>query len=334
MGVSTQQSQLWQVSASIALFVTSGPLLVIINKKILRDHALHMPAFVSSLGIIFTSIFTHVMVLIGQVDVKPRGGIRIWRLLPVGISSAGTFMFGNLAYVYLDAGFIQMLKAGTPALLLFMLLCFRIESISPTVAGFVLFMVLGSLLSAAHTPNMNVYGLLVMLASEVCEGGRCVLTQLFLQKLEFSVWDAGYYLAPVTAGSCLLLSLVNELPHVVSEGHLKTIEEVWPLLFASGAVGVAVNFASFLLIKLTSSLLTKLLVAARNAGLVLFFATKGEVYTRVQVVGYLVTLFAFTGYSTAKVMESKQLNKKKEDDIEEEFQEELESLVPDDKDNV
>merc|ERR1712091_791424 len=113
-------------------------------------------------------------------------------------------MFGNMAYVYLDPGFIQMLKAGTPAILLAMLVSFKIEHISFRVGFFVIFMVVGSVLAVAETPNLNILGLVVMLMSEVSEGGRCILTQVFLQKLEFSVWDAGYHMAPVTAACCLM----------------------------------------------------------------------------------------------------------------------------------
>merc|ERR1712224_1053334 len=82
-----------------------------------------------------------------------------------------------------------------------------------------------------------------------------------------------------------------------------------PLFLVSGVVGIAVNFASFLVIKLTSSLLTKLLVAARNAGLVLYFIACGEPYTGAEVFGYLITLVAFTGYSVGKVLASQRVTK-------------------------
>merc|ERR1719189_2295637 len=147
-------------------------------------------------------------------------------------------------------------------------------------------------------------GLLVMLLSEICEAGRCVLTQVFLQKLNFSVWDAGYHMAPITAMCCLVLSMCTEWPIIIREEKLPVFMSQLPLLFVSGCIGIAVNFASFLVIKLTSSLLTKLLVAARNAGLVLFFIMCGEPWTWTQVVGYLITLVAFTGYSIVKVLEA------------------------------
>lgn len=297
------KDNLFNIAASITLFILAGPVLVIVNKKILRDNGLHLPAFVSAMGIIFTSIFTRICVATGRVVVKSNEfGLR--KLLPVGITSAGTFMFGNMSYMYLDAGFIQMLKAGTPAVLLIMLVGFKVEKISRQASGWVVLMILGGLVAAGTSPTFNTTGLFVMFLSELCEGGRCVLTQLFLQKMNFSVWDAGYHMAPITAVCCLVLSACTEWPRILQEEKLPVFYSQLPLLFVSGCVGIAVNFASFLVIKLTSSLLTKLLVAARNAGLVLFFILCGEPWTSIQAVGYFITLVAFTGYSVVKVLEA------------------------------
>eukprot|EP00959_Pyramimonas_sp_CCMP1952_P224303 4690087-Pyramimonas_sp.AAC.1 len=65
-----KRSKVLAVAASILLFILAGPLLVIVNKKILRDNGLHLPAFVSAMGILFTSIFTHCAVACGYVTVK------------------------------------------------------------------------------------------------------------------------------------------------------------------------------------------------------------------------------------------------------------------------
>ncbi|CAK0811906.1 unnamed protein product [Prorocentrum cordatum] len=303
-----KRSKVLAVAASILLFILAGPLLVIVNKKILRDNGLHLPAFVSAMGILFTSIFTHCAVACGYVTVKDNEH-GMWRLLPVGLSSAGTFMFGNMAYVYLDAGFIQMLKAGTPALLMMMLAAFKVEKISMQSGGFIILMVVGGMVSAQASPTLSILGLGIMLLSEIFEGARCVVTQLFLQKLNFSVWDAGYHMAPLTAACCLLLSAATEWPVLIRDGNFPLFTSQLPLLFVSGCIGIAVNFASFLVIKLTSSLLTKLLVAARNAGLVLFFIAGGEPVSRTQMIGYGITLVAFTGYSVEKVLAGQRLKK-------------------------
>merc|ERR1719491_2562279 len=109
------------------------------------------------MGIMFTSIFTRVCVATGRVVVKSNE-FGVWKLLPVGIMSSGTFMFGNMAYLYLDAGFIQMLKAGTPAILLFMLVGFKIEKVSKKAASFVIFMIFGGLVAAGSSPTFHVFG--------------------------------------------------------------------------------------------------------------------------------------------------------------------------------
>merc|ERR1712060_327211 len=121
--------------------------------------------------------------------------------------------------------------------------------------------------------------------------------------------DAGYHMAPITAACCLLLSVCTEWPMLIQEEKVPVFVSQLPLLFVSGCVGIAVNFASFLVIKLTSSLLTKLLVAARNAGLVLFFIAYGEEVSGTQVIGYGITLVAFTGYSVEKVLSGQRLKK-------------------------
>jgi hypothetical protein len=41
--------------------------------------------------------------------------------VPVGASAMATMGFGNAAYLYLNLSFIQILKAGTPVVLMLML---------------------------------------------------------------------------------------------------------------------------------------------------------------------------------------------------------------------
>eukprot|EP00929_Paragymnodinium_shiwhaense_P038074 TRINITY_DN20184_c0_g1_i5.p2 TRINITY_DN20184_c0_g1~~TRINITY_DN20184_c0_g1_i5.p2 ORF type:complete len:168 (+),score=28.66 TRINITY_DN20184_c0_g1_i5:919-1422(+) len=76
----------------------------------------------------------------------------------------------------------------------------------------------------------------------------------------------------------------------------------------SGVLGICVNFNSFLLIKLTSGIYTKLLVQARNAGLVLYCILMGERYTNLEVLAYVITLVSFTIYSIIQVRKPKDVS--------------------------
>lgn len=296
--------------AAILAYLCSGLLIVIINKSIVRDHGLHAPALVSSTGALFTAALTRTLVFMGKIHVRPVGK-RPWefafrRALPVGVCAAGSLCFGNMSYIYLDAGFVQMLKAGTPALLLMVLSCLRVEVVSPTSACLALMMVCGSVLATAQQPHANSIGIVVQLASQFCEVLQVTAVQVFLQQLGFEAWDAGYYLAPAVAACCLLPSLVLEWPHVIASHKVGVLFEEIPLLVASGSIGIIVNFSSLLVIKFTSSLLAKLLVIARSSALVILFIIHGEDFTWLQVVGYVVTLGAFGAYSVVKAREMEQ----------------------------
>eukprot|EP00929_Paragymnodinium_shiwhaense_P038077 TRINITY_DN20184_c0_g2_i1.p1 TRINITY_DN20184_c0_g2~~TRINITY_DN20184_c0_g2_i1.p1 ORF type:complete len:437 (+),score=68.77 TRINITY_DN20184_c0_g2_i1:43-1311(+) len=289
------------VAGAVLFYTVSGPLLVIVNKTILRDRGLDMPALVSSMGLIYMAVLMRILVHLAKVEVKTDVDVK--RLLPVGLFTAGTFIFGNMAYDYIDVGLMQCLKAGTPAILLIMLAAFKIESLSFPSVACVLTMVMGGVLTGVMAPTgaMNWLGLLIMVLSESCEGARCVFLQVYLQKLNFSVFDAGYWIAPVTAGFILVVAAIFEVPALLRSGEASRIVDCLPLIVASGVLGVCVNFSSYLLIKLTSGIYAKLLVQARNAGLVLYCALMGERYTRLEVLTYVITLVAFSVYSVIQV---------------------------------
>jgi len=291
-------------------YVLSGLSIVIVNKMVMRDNGLHAPALVSSTGVLFTAAFTRMLVFTGHVQVRPAGP-RLWefalcRALPVGVLAAGSLCFGNMSYIYLDAGFVQMLRAGTPALLLFVLSVLRIEQVSTPTACLALMMVLGSSLASLQQPNATFIGLVVQFASQLCEVLQCAAMQQFLQKLGFEAWDAGYYLSPAIAACCLLTSLVLEWPHIIASHKVGLLFQQVPLLILSGTIGIVVNFSGMFLVKFTSSLFSKLLGIARSACLVLIFIANGEDFTWSQVVGYMICLSAFIGSCIVKNREMEQ----------------------------
>lgn len=50
------------VLGSIALFMLSGPILVVVNREILHETTFKYPMCVSGMGVLCTSIFSHVLV--------------------------------------------------------------------------------------------------------------------------------------------------------------------------------------------------------------------------------------------------------------------------------
>lgn len=297
---------------SICIYALSGPLIIQVNKTIIKDHGLHAPALVSSMGILFTALSTHLLALMRMITVKslredPKAAMI--PILLVGMCTACSFLLGNKAYVYLEPGFLQMMKAATPALLMIALIVFRVERISCGVSLCCLFMVGGSVLAVLHSPRINATGVIIQVGSQGCEVFQNVLIQFFLQRLSFTALDAGYYIAPMSTLCCFILSWFLEAEILTKDGGQLLFSEVW-WLCASGIVGVAVNYSSFFVIQFISSLMAKLVVVARSAGYVIVLIVAcGEHWKPLELVGYAITLVAFAVYSYLKSSESKEKDK-------------------------
>ena len=146
--------------------------------------------FISGLGVLFTSVFAHISVdVIGFLSIdrsKVNRSFWVKSIFPVGLCQAATLAFGNGAYLYLSVSFIQMLKAGTPVLVMALLYCLNIEKISKRVGASIIIMALGSCVTTIAEPDGSIFGIFIMLLSEVSEAGRCVITQFVL--VNSKVW--------------------------------------------------------------------------------------------------------------------------------------------------
>merc|ERR550532_269754 len=98
---------------------------------------------------------------------------------------------------------------------------------------------------------------------------------------------------------CLLagVMILEAPPMVQRQHHLIPLQN--PVAFGSAAaLGVAINFASFLVMQLTSALTMKILNTARSVGLVVVGVVfYGEEHPPLQLVGYGLALLGFAGYN-------------------------------------
>ena len=295
-----------RVIAYVSLYLFCGPALILINNKILRQHKFPYPMMLSGLGLIMTSLVCFVLAATGCVKLEHSELITrqffFRNLLPVGASLATTFACGNAVYLYLPVGFIQMLKAFTPATTLAMLWLFAIETPSWRVLLSVVGICCGTAVASVGEGSLHPLGLLLMLGAEVSEAMRLVLTQKLLQNLRFGVIEGQLWLAPTSALWLFAASAVHELPKV-----LRT--EAWriplanPLPFVASAVlGFLVSVCTFLVIKATNSVTLKVLGTARSAGLVVWSALfLGERITPLELGGYSLSLCAFAVYNVFKM---------------------------------
>lgn len=305
---SSSSSSAWMCKTAVIvfLFMLIGPSLIIINQYILKTLGFPYPMFLSGLGVLFTGLAARLVVALGMDKIQNDESIQgiNWykTVLPIGVASAITLTFGNMTYLYLDVGFIQMLKAFSPAMIVFTSYMTGVEYASNPVIVSVFVISLGVATTCSFAPSLNLIGLLVMFIAEFSESFRLVLTQYFLQQLKFGVLDSAYHIAPASAFWLFLASGLFEVPRMMEHQDYKILFEHPRYFLLSGCMGVGVNFISYFMIQCTSSLTMKILVQVRNICMVilgvLFYS---EVITTNQGIGYFIALCGFAGYNMSKM---------------------------------
>lgn len=183
------------------VYLTVGPTLILVNRHILKEVGFNFPMALSGLGLVGASLSSVVLMKVCRV-VEPRQSHLITprfvllNLAPIGAAMSATLACGNAVYLFLPVGFIQMLKAFTPTVTLLMLCLLRVEMPSPLVSLTVVGMCAGTAAATLGAAELNVMGLLIMLASETAEALRLVLTQKLLQNNNFGVRQKQAHGAP------------------------------------------------------------------------------------------------------------------------------------------
>jgi uncharacterized membrane protein len=291
------------ILCTIYMFV--GPSLIMLNKYILHDLHFPYPMFLSGLGVLVSGLVAQFMVRAGYVTLQRKEAVEgvLWykRVLPVGLAHASTLAFGNIVYLYLEVGFIQMLKSFTPVVMMVVSYFANIDTPTKPVFMSIIVIAMGTATTCSFTPDLNLVGIAIMFCSEAAEAIRLVLTQFFLQNLKFGVVEGQYVLAPASAFWLFLASFVFEFDEMRKNGAINIILSN-PLLFlAASSMGLAVNFLSYLVIQATSSLTMKVLGTLRNI-LTIFLGVMfySETIDANEWIGYMIALLGFVAYNAAK----------------------------------
>eukprot|EP01038_Epipyxis_sp_PR26KG_P010455 gene10455-14043_t len=296
-----------ELVALIILYMAVGPSLIILNQHVLKGLKFPYPMFLSGLGVGASGLFAHVFVQLGFVNLQKKDTIEgiLWykRVLPVGLTHAATLAFGNTVYLYLNVGFIQMLKSFTPVIIMFTGYFAGVETPSIAVIYSIILISIGTAATCSFSAEFSMLGILTMFGAELAEGIRLIFTQFLLQQLKFGIIEGQYVLAPASAFWLFLASFIYEYPKMSSDGKALSIILSNPIIFIGcSCMGIIVNFLSYLVIQRTSSLTMKVLGTLRNIlTIVIGVLLYNEVITFQQGLGYTLSLLGFVAYNAAKI---------------------------------
>jgi len=303
------------IPRAISSIQTASSSLILLNKQILSGLDFHYPFFLSGLGVAVSALGSLAACrAIRIVPAPPRPSITpaFWMrsMVPVGLFHALTLCLGNTVYLYLAVSFIQMLKAFTPVLTLTTLSALSVESFSRRAGAAVCVITFGTFMAGAGVldgSRGSLAGVGIMLAAEMAEVMRLVLTQKLLNTQKFHPLEGLMYLAPASLLWISVFCLALEAPRMAAMGAFSTVA-AHPLLFALAAgLGFVVNTLAYCVIVTSSSLSLKVFGTAKNAAVVYFGVLLfAESVTAVQLAGYAVSLAGFGWYNYIKATEPKQ----------------------------
>jgi len=244
----------------------------------------------------------------GAVDAGGGGGFGsitlhfwLWNMIPIGAAQGITFASTNAAYMYLTITFTQMLAAFTPTVTLVLLYATGVEIPTSRATICVCMIGIGCALASYGEGQLSLIGMAFRSAGIFAEATRLVLLQRLLKNLKLGVLESQYFFAPAAATFLLAGAFFTEATQFRERDGLATMRAN-PLLFtASSLLGVVASMLTFIVIKLTNSVTLKVINTARNAAFVLYTVLiKGEPATGIQVVGYSISLAAFSMYMYVK----------------------------------
>mmetsp|Transcript_15323 Transcript_15323/g.47460 ORF Transcript_15323/g.47460 Transcript_15323/m.47460 type:complete len:333 (+) Transcript_15323:304-1302(+) len=308
-----EAGRLWRlidVLSCVALYMTVGPCLILVNKAILDTYGFPYPMLVSGLGQASSAVGATIVVKVLEWQpLSEQAKAMTWvfyrkNMVVVGAAFASSLCFGNAGYIYLTVSFVQILKAFTPCVVVAGLYLANVEKPTLRVALSVLGMSLGTVFASLGEAHFVLKGFIIMCFAETSEATRLVLTQRLLCNLRFGAFEGLYLMAPVCTAWMWGLAMFIEVPRLLERGDQRVLAERWYVFLGAAVLGFAVNVASFLVIKRTSSVMVKILGTARNAGLVLLSAlVMGEEVTAQQAAGYALCLGFFGAYNYYKMTE-------------------------------
>ena len=201
------------------------------------------------------------LVLLGLVELK-QGKDMTWsfymtNIMPIGLTSAATIYFGNLAYIYLSVAFVQICKAFGPVIIMLMAFSVGVEKPTAILIFAIVTISIGTSVSSYGELHFSAIGVCVIMTAQFAEGIKLILSQILMSNLKFSVWESLYFMGPAATIWLVIGCAMHELPAIIEKEDYKKVFQRPELFLMAALGGFCVNLAVFLVVKTTSSLTLK-----------------------------------------------------------------------------
>lgn len=289
----------------VALFMLSGPTLIMLQKYVLGVLDFEYPIFIVTLAAVSRWAVVLGLVHSGIIQLGDHADLSFveWTrgMLPVGILECISLAAGSTAYLHISVSFVQMLKAFQPVVLNIFIVGLGLEKFSWALFVCIVVVTCGSVLAAIGEVNFTPVGVWLMLISELAESAKYVILHFYLRNERFTLWEGVYFTTPSSSFSLGVLCVLFERD-VVRPENIQVFLKNWKIFFALVVLAIVTTVSGFGIIKELGSVSNKVLVMLRNA-LLIYPAVQlyDDVVTPIQIIGYGVTAVGTTAFAFIKV---------------------------------
>ncbi|KKK23886.1 hypothetical protein ARAM_007226 [Aspergillus rambellii] len=295
----------WKIIFLTLSWIVWSNLTILFNKWILESTGFRYPIILTSWHLIFATVATQVLarttsILDGRKTITMDTKVYLQKIAPIGLLYSGSLVCSNIAYLYLNISFIQMLKASAagPVVTLLTSWFWGVAELSAAKVANILIITLSVALAVSGEIQFSWLGVGFQLAALVFDANRLIMIQILLSDNDGQKMDplvSLYYSAPV----CALMNLFLAWRTEFATFQWSAVAETGVgMLLLNAIVGFMLNVSVFTLIGKTSGLTMTLVSIPKNVLLIL--ASIVIWHTRIsflQGVGYSIALLGLVVYS-------------------------------------
>lgn len=254
-------------TGAVAQWTFLSVALILFNKWLMQYGGFPFPLTLVSMHMFFSSAVTFLLHMIGVIEPAVERRHMLWYVTPVGMLFAIALATGNEVFLYLSVAFIQMLKACTPAVVLFVSMCVGLEP--PSCRLFLIIAITsgGVALTIYGELKFVWFGVAMMFLSMLAEALRLVTMELLFSKngIKMSGLESVYCISPICFLTVSPVCAYFEGRRLVEAlGSHALPSSLGAILGANCFCAFMLNVASMLMVKNTSALTMKVVGVAKD----------------------------------------------------------------------
>ncbi|KAL3452903.1 triose-phosphate transporter family-domain-containing protein [Aspergillus insuetus] len=180
---SATRKQSWNIVLCTLNWIFWSNLTILFNKWILEYTPFKYPILLTTWHLLFATLATQLLahttpLLSARASLPMNARIYMARIAPIGLLYSASLVCSNVAYVYLNVGFIQMLKAAGPVVTLLTSYLWSVTELTAGKVVNILVIAVSVGVTVSGEMRFSWVGVALQGAALVCDANRLVLMEI------------------------------------------------------------------------------------------------------------------------------------------------------------